>query len=128
MKSFTSLEQSEKLTRILPLESADMTWEKIVTNEALDFYWRPTIGFNRTINDNLFSYRFSYVMPCWSLGALLDILPLEVSIGKQTDGVDTYYYIASYDARYCDVYSHRHINVIDACVEMIVKLKEKKVI
>ena len=29
IKSHTSLEQSRKLAEILPLESADMTWERV---------------------------------------------------------------------------------------------------
>lgn len=110
IKSYSDLEQSMKLAEILPLESADACY-----NDGELRFGYIAIG------------RQDYI-PCWSLSALLGIMPLEVSINKQTDGVNTYYYIASYNARYCDVYSHRHINVIDACVELIVKLNELKLL
>lgn len=125
-KSFTSLEQSEKLTSMLPLESADMTWEKIVTNEALDFYWIPTIGFNRTIKDNLFSYRFSYVMPCWTLGAILDFIP-QVKLDTAKNYDKKYWRCCAYYASDWHT-SDWYDNPIDACYEMIVKLNELKIL
>lgn len=112
MKSYTDLPQSKKLAEILPNETSDM------------YYWcGESIRFGGCKAQDK-----DYDIPCWSLAALLDILPLEVSFNKQTDGVDTYYYIASCDGRYCDVYSHRHINVVDACYEIILKLKERNLI
>ena len=111
MKSFTDLEQSKTLAEILPIDSADMRYTPFdnknpwVWNEEAKLLEKDAI-------------------PCWSVAALLDIIPLEVSFAKQTDGMGTYYYIASDDARYCDVHTQRHLNVVDACVEMIVKLHE----
>jgi hypothetical protein len=127
MKSYTDLEQSERLAKILPLESADMSY-------TLNFdsvkYEISTISYKSWVVPKYAeSYKgLAQVIPCWSLAALLDILPLEVSFNKQTDGVDTYYYIVSCDTRYCDVYSHRHINVVDACYEMVTILKERNLV
>ena len=123
MKSYTDLEQSKKLSEILPAESADMVYIKHSSSD--NPVWEFNEDFPPMILGNIpISEMTVEVLPCWSLTALLDVLPLEVSFNKQTDGVDTYYYIASCDARYCDVYSHRHINIVDACYETIVKLKE----
>lgn len=121
MKSFTDIEQSKVLAEILPLDSADYFYKYCIGHYNSIYYRLETYPYNKGGNKN-------HDIPCWSLAALLDILPLEVSFNKQTDGVDTYYYIASCDARYCDVYSHRHINVVDACYEMITILKEKNLI
>ena len=123
IKGYTDIEQSKELAKILPLNTADMhyaTWTIFG-----GFIVSPNQG--NTIEDLQEDYG-NQIIPCWSIAALLDILPLEVSFNKQTDGVDTYYYIASCDARYCDVYTHRHINVVDACYEMVIKLKEKNLI
>ena len=111
MKSFTDLEQSEKLAEILPLKSADMLYTPLGNNYP--WVWHEEV---KLLEKN--------ATPCWSVAALLDIMPLEVSFAKQTDGVGTYYYIASTDARYCDAHTQRHLNVVDTCVEMIVKLHE----
>lgn len=121
IKSYTDIEQSKVLAEILPLDSADYFYKYCIGHYNSIYYRLETYPYNKGGNKN-------HDIPCWSLAALLDILPLEVSFNKQTDGVDTYYYIASCDARYCDVYSHRHINVVDACYEMVTILKEKNLI
>lgn len=121
IKSYTDIEQSKVLAEILPLDSADYFY-KYCVGHYNSIYYRPEMyPYNKGGNKN-------HDIPCWSLAALLDILPLEVSFNRQTDGVDTYYYIASCDARYCDVYTHRHINVVDACYEMVTILKERNLI
>ena len=121
MKSFTDIEQSKVLAEILPLDSADYFYKYCIGHYNMIHYRLEMYPYNKGGNKN-------HDIPCWSLAALLDILPLEVSFNKQTDGVDTYYYIASCDARYCDVYSHRHINVVDACYEMVTILKERNLL
>ena len=127
MKSYTDLEQSERLAKILPLETADMSYT--LEFDSGKYYISTTSYKSWVVPKYAESYKgFNQVIPCWSLASLLDVLPLEFSFYKQTDGVDIYYYIASCDARYCDVYSHRHINVVDACYEIIPKLKERNLI
>ena len=129
MKSCTDLGQSKKLAEILQLEGADMYYSRDETT-----YAKTLTKYDITHANVLYGscdiqyFNIREWTPCWSLAALLDILPLEVSFNRQTDGVDTYYYIASCDARYCDVYTHRHINVVDACYEMVTILKERNLI
>lgn len=125
IKSYTDIEQSRKLAEILPLESADMTWEQVTKNLTEDFKWKPTIGLDVAIKDNLFSYRNGYVLPCWGLAALLSVIP---------EGVIENYYapnLQKEDGKYSIAYGDDELlciadNPIDACYEMILKLHELK--
>jgi hypothetical protein len=71
MKSYTDIEQSKKLAEILPLESADMGWYYSRNPQAArNQMWVGTKAENADI-------------PCWSLAALLDLLPSEfTTVGK----------------------------------------------
>ena len=62
MKSYTDIEQSKKLAEFMPIESADMSW-------AGTGLGKP---FARTIPSKGHPEE---ICPCWSLAALLDILP-----------------------------------------------------
>lgn len=120
MKAYTDLEQSKKLAEILPLESADMRYDEYVS--YID--GTPKVGYKKGVTDGI---------PCWSLAALLGIMPKEVKIKGQIyapclfpiiDGHWLYklWYssneiIESPIAVWCD-------NPIDACYEMIIKLHE----
>ena len=115
IKSYTDLEQSKKLTEILSLESADMTWEQVDLITG-DFAWEPLLGLDVTIKDNLFSYRNGYTIPCWSLAALLDVLPEGMVLLHDINGLG-YKCIRDFDTNW-------HKNPVDACVEMILKLNE----
>lgn len=65
MKSFTDLEQSKKLAEFLPLESADMGWYYSCNPQAArNQMWLGTKPENADI-------------PCWSLAALLEVIPKE---------------------------------------------------
>ena len=126
IKSYTDLEQSKKLSKILPLESADMWWSRCTITDFGDGILKVSYAVE-PCNISQFKNTREDV-PCWSVAALLDIMPLEVSFAKQTDGENIYYYTASDDARYCDVHTQRHLNIVDACVEMILILKERNLI
>ena len=68
VKSFTSLEQSKKLAEILPVESADMIylyWINRTRQNGIDTI--PTLRESLPIEN--------CDIPCWSLAALLDVLP-----------------------------------------------------
>ena len=117
MKSYTDLEQSRKLTEILPHESADMRW-----------YYKYNEGDKPQLSVCDGS---RYYIPCWSLAALLETLPLEDETHKQTDGHKIYYYVESYMKRMeNEIYlsSERYENLVDACYEMIIKLHEQKLL
>ena len=69
IKSYTDINQSRKLAEILPLESADMCYVNDGTAIKIDA--------------NSYSVRYSMwkdcvvaIIPCWSLAALLSVLPL----------------------------------------------------
>lgn len=124
MKAFTSLEQSKKLAKILPLDSADMGY--IPSAEDDDGNTLYTAEFKSEI---IFD---EDCIPCWSLSALLDVIPKKVEIKGQgyapclfplSNGYWIYklWYnsneiIHSPCGVYCD-------NLIDACYEMIFQLK-----
>jgi len=67
IKIATDLEQSKNLAEILPLESADMCYE---VGEDLDGYITKTI-YTPLMHT---PYNDDYI-PCWSLAALMDLLP-----------------------------------------------------
>lgn len=66
MKGYTSLSQSKRLAEILPIESADMYYSKtkILNSDETDYIVK--VGTSIVITD----------VPCWSLNALLQVLPL----------------------------------------------------
>lgn len=108
MKAYTNLEQSKKLAEILPIESADM--------------------FYRMWEHNAHNVKY----PCWSLTALLDILPHCIDdryylvSGKLSDNKGWYVMYDDFD--HFTRFYITHSDLIDACIEMIVKLKENNLI
>jgi hypothetical protein len=117
IKSFTSLEQSKKLAKILPIETADMWYS---------YYGDPK--YNSTIayeGEQWFLCQLrnsSHDIPCWSLAALLSVIPepklIKTSIERwelRCWNEDRYFWTS-------DV----HVDPIEACVEMITKLHELK--
>lgn len=129
MKSYTSIKQAKKLTEILPIESADMRFEYILPRKSDKILHYPTVGnpiealemFNKgyTILGSKPLSLDEYCIPCWSLVALLDVLP-----SSTLDSSNDHYYRMHCMERFtewCD-------NPIDACYEMILKLHEQKLL
>lgn len=123
MKSYTNIEQSEKLTGILPLETADMC------------YW-----VNDTLSYNDFPLVLSWhectakerYLPCWSLASLLnymreiDYFP-DILADEHSVEMSVIYYD---DEEGNTLHPLHKISVeeetfVDAVVNLIVKLKEK---
>ena len=78
MKSYTDLEQSKKLAEILPLESADYTRlgkdeDNVLTRP---YFESCSSEIKEWIGKDL-------IYPCWSLTALISVLPKEVEIDGQ---------------------------------------------
>lgn len=128
MKAYTDLEQSKKLVEILPIESADMWWSKNF------IYYNPTaaIGISAEYS-NVYTYKFGEDdIPCWSLAALLEALPhslddrYNLELGNPPGDND--WYIIYVDTNHLIKNAVVHGNLIDATVEMIVKLKERDLI
>lgn len=120
MKSYTDIEQSKKLAEILPLETADMFWLVVGNTPRVHVLTEPLSNYSRWEN-----------YPCWSLAALLAVLPeingvnLKFERVKAEDGYDGYYYHIEYENKILIPYSK---NPVDACVEMIIKLHEQKLL
>ena len=115
MKAYTDLKQSKKLAEFLPLESADMhyaTWT-ILDNE---FIVSPNQG--STIESLQEDYG-NQIIPCWSLVALLDILP-----SSTLDSSNDHYYRLHCMKRFTEWYD----NPIDTCYNMILRLNELKML
>ena len=112
IKSYTDLEQSKKLAKILPLESADMHYVLIDTEE--DKYGE---GLGKCI-----SILPHY--PCWSLAALFDALPAEcecMALERINYGNNRKEYFMHYVG---GENTEDYDNPIDACYAMIIRLHE----
>ena len=114
MKAFTDLEQSKKLAEILPLESADLYYTKVGDIKM------PTNGH---FGYKKFFQEYTKNTPCWSLAALIEVIGVECRMEKtplDQSGEFTY----SIVDEYYNIRTYEEGNPIDACVEMIYKLKE----
>jgi len=117
IKSFTDLQQSKKLAEILPLESADMMYQKyetVVIGDDYGYKYRIQPFFSSNIDS----------IPCWSLAALLSVLP--DSIYENTDEYSQLEFSKN-SVAYHDLNDGIKIgslkgNLIDACYELILKL------
>ena len=141
MKSYTDIEQSKKLAEILPIESADGHYVRKLTdfmgNPANGEWSNPKYGNPNSKHANYMVQNFtSYeIIPCWSLAALLNILPQKyypikdhetnLILGKPKDKWCVLYWDAT---GMQDGEQTLGGSPIDACVEMILKLKEKNLI
>ena len=101
MKSYTDLEQSKVLTEFLPIESADMCF----ANNARKLMWKDV-----------------QLIPCWSLAALLGVLP-DYSLQSNHNG--TVFVVSDIKK---PMMSDDYDNPVDACYEMILKLHEQKLL
>jgi len=118
MRSYTDLEQSKKLAELLPIDSADMGWNVFVDGTTRIL---PIDDWN-LVKDGSGNVKFH---PAWSLAALLEELNRNCwKVSLKCCG-------AEWDMTYDD--GERYISVpsdyaIDACVEMIIKLHEQKLL
>ena len=127
MKSYTDIDQSKKLAKVLPLESADM-------------YYTPPLVKGHTAYIPHLKRRFPIdwdiekAIPCWSLAALRNLLPPAIKPNKDSylfeshntfdnSWVYRYYNEDGASYLYC-----KNTNEVDACVAMIIKLHEQKLL
>ena len=131
MKSYTDLEQSKKLAEILPIESADMIYMPMMDIDSMSnsrFFNIP-----ECYPFNEFKDSDTKPLPCWSLAALLNIIPkrikdfnvLRIDIGEEDFAI--WYDEIGYgvNTEFPDI---TKASAVDACYEMIVKLKENNLI
>ena len=133
IKSFTYLPQSKVLAKILPLESADMHYN----DWTYDFYdgYEHTGHFKAYLGSPIIICGEQDI-PCWSLAALLSVIPQEIFDGEYiiniTEGWDNKW-ILTYDHHENRNHSYYTLsigadNLVDACYEMILKLHELKML
>ena len=116
IKSYTDIEQSKKLAEILPIESADYTRlgkneDNVLTRPYLESYSSELKGWIG--KDEIY--------PCWSLAALIEVLPL---IEGFKPVIDLDINQIRYEGKYRDELIVSSENLVDACYEMIIKLHE----
>ena len=127
MKAFSDLEQSKKLAKILPLESADMSYRPYREEGGIPDY-----------ESDLCPYRFASWcgFPCWSLAALLDVLD-DIVVDDEGNEYsliilkeEGMYYIYYHDRweEIDDIETDCYYDLVDACYEMIIKLHEQKIL
>ena len=114
MKAYTDIKQSQKLVEILPLESADMRYHTISHYNSTPCHEIIyTVEFDRAKDRDI---------PCWSLAALIEALPKIYLLKPILDLEENSILYSGTDL---DV---RADNIIDACVEMLIKLHELKML
>lgn len=121
MKGYTDLEQSKKLAEILPLENAD------------NYYSWHDERYYVVNKDCPYPYSLKEKIPCWSLAALLNLIPkhikdfnvLRIDISENEFAI--WYDEIGYgvNLELPDIWMKEPV---DACVEMILKLHEQKLL
>lgn len=114
MKAYTDIKQSAQLAILLPKESADMWWSKNF------IYYNPTasIGIGTEYN-TVYTHKFGEDdIPCWSASALLEII-------RNNGRYELQMYEGGYYFEANGFMTESYFNAVDACYEMILKLKEK---
>lgn len=133
IKSYTDLEQSKVLSKILPIESADMTYTPIIDIGSMSnsgFLDIPDCyPFNRFKDSDI------KPLPCWSLAALYNILPNSeyITTTLSRGGWKVKNPVEFIDGWYCEYEDENDPgngitvladNPVDACVAMIENLHE----
>lgn len=124
IKSFTTLEQSKKLAEILPIESADAfyPWRELMKD--YDSIYVPEKMLMSDIEED--------DILAWSLAALIDIASTycnRLEITLRTDKKYNVFAVKNdFVFRSFDDHPDGFDNLIDACVVMIEKLNELKML
>lgn len=122
IKSYTDIPQSKTLSKILPLESADMSYYIWKDDDHLMSPVPFVLDGMEVKNGGMFKY-----IPSWSLAALLGVLPDGTDIVKDKTDTENEKYMCTVGVK-DDIISTFGNNPIDACVEMIEKLNESKLL
>jgi len=122
MKSYTDLYQSKKLAKILSIESADMIYVHTIDLEGDEHYDIDFRDKNPLFEDDVCA---------WSLASLLELLPKRLEIEDNVYELSVYFYGLYYwniaNGNPCFEFKDKD-NLVDACVAMIEKLNEHKML
>ena len=115
IKSYSDLQQSRKLAEILPLESADMYYV-LSEDESTNMvnFGKPQGFFDKT-------------QVAWSIASLLGVLPNGTDIVKDEADTENEHYMCTVGIKDAIIPTFGK-NPIDACVDMILKLRELKML
>ena len=134
MKSYTDIKQSKTLVNILSLESADAKYGYIAPYEYSDRMYDEgydeipyPIAFIKKDYSNFFVEEYDDELPCWSLAALLNVLPNGIDVIKEEADTENERYMCTIGIN-DDIISTFANNPVDACVEMIEKLHNLKML
>ena len=120
MKSYTDIEQSKKLAEILPPESADMYYYSYMSiGEPFYMSYPNVIEDSQKLAKN--------DIPCWSLAALLSVLPTlddRNAILCKDIRYNKWHICYHSTATLSIIDTERYDNPVDACYEMIIRLHE----
>ena len=123
IKNYTDIPQSRKLAELLSIESADIHYN--VVGDAIIGDYQSGISSARSVakafkkNPDEFAKK---IIPCWSLAALLEVLPKIHGLKPIVDLEET-----SIQYSGVDLYVIGE-NLVDACVTMIEKLHERNLL
>ena len=118
IKSYTDIFQSKKLAEILSHESADMWWSRCTIT---DFGGVLKVSYS-VEPCNISQFRNTKEdIPCWSLAALLNIIPYPTLVEKRLSG-----WRCASNNRERKVYlvGEADNNPINVCYKMILRLHE----
>ena len=127
MKSYTNLEQSKKLAEILPIESADMCFNTFNTRKSMPPLMTPYSRFNEFFD---MEPTPAFLIPCWSLAALLEIIPKYIEdLNRLRIDIDNVDFSIWYDDLNGYGVNDKLPDItlkepVDACYEMIIQLNE----
>lgn len=127
MKSFTDIPQSKKLAEILPIKSADLWYAERYAGQVLDngkYVVEDTPYYYLSLarpSENNFSQDTIKDIPCWSLAALLELIPKNYLIEANKKTTRTLYHITAISGEV----THYHQDLVDAAVELLLKLKSR---
>ena len=120
MKGYTDIEQSKKLAKILPIDSADM-FHFIHEVDTVGF------GYKKDAAEFYSKTKFEYI-PCWSLAALLEVVKthsIRLEIALRADkNYNIFAVYGDFVFRSFDDFPDGFDTLVDACVAMIESLHE----
>ena len=136
IKRYTDISQAKILDEILSSKGADMCY-KCFGEETYDLTFCE-VSYSEWAKEykELFDKAGLQLIPCWSISALISIIPQEIFDGEYiiniTEGCDNRW-VLTYDHFENRNHSYYGLstgadNLVDACTDIIIKLKERNII